>query len=185
MSLGLREIGVAIFERDPGAPASGSCAEATTLVDRRCATDCGHWVVSRLLSLKPAQVDYIATLAGPIHQEGYAAGAGHRGMGMRPRRAGSRHRFWRGLLRLVGVDEPGSMGGHCRVARGSAARRLSATERKSAASWQALAKATRTRLAVSMTRAATLSSRRRIVVDSAVRSAAVVGMACRTVHISQ
>ena len=57
--------------------------------------------------------------------------------------------------------------------------------RKTAASGQAEAKATRMRLALSMTRAATLSSRKRSVANSAVASAVALGMACWMRHISQ
>jgi len=53
------------------------------------------------------------------------------------------------------------------------------------ASGQAEAKATRMRVAVSMTRAAILRRRRRIVANSALASAAPFGMACWTRHISQ
>jgi len=57
--------------------------------------------------------------------------------------------------------------------------------RKTAASGQAEAKATRMRVAVSMTRAATLSNRRRSVANSAVASAAAFGISCWMRHISQ
>ena len=57
--------------------------------------------------------------------------------------------------------------------------------RNKAASGQAEAKATRMRVAVSMTRAATLSSRRRRVANSALASAADLGIACWMRHMSQ
>ena len=57
--------------------------------------------------------------------------------------------------------------------------------RKSAASGQPVAKAMRMRLAVSTTRAATLSKRKRTVENSAFRSGLVAGTAWRTAHISQ
>ncbi len=60
-----------------------------------------------------------------------------------------------------------------------------ATELLSAASGQAAAKARRIRDAVSMTRAPSLRSRRRIVVNSALASACAFGIALRTVSMSQ
>jgi transposase len=74
---------------------------------------------------------------------------------------------------------------HGRISYGLASRKLRATWRNSAASGQALANAMRIRVAVSTTRAATLISRRRMVANSAVLSAAVGGSAWRTLHISQ
>jgi putative transposase len=68
-------------------------------------------------------------------------------------------------------------GGTCRVDQGPAVRSLSEMLRKSAASVQPVAKAMRMRLAVSTTRAATLSKRRRRVENSAFRSGLVAGMA--------
>src|ERR1700682_2923429 len=63
--------------------------------------------------------------------------------------------------------------------------RAAAMWRKSAASGQAAAKARRTRAAVSMTRAPSLRRRKRMVVNSAVASACVAGVASRTVKIRQ
>src|SRR5215204_6212646 len=57
--------------------------------------------------------------------------------------------------------------------------------RKRTASGQALAKAMRTRLAVSVTRAATFRSRSLIVVNSALARAWALGMASRTARTSQ
>ena len=57
--------------------------------------------------------------------------------------------------------------------------------RKSAASGQAAAKARRTREAASMTRVPSFNRRKRMVVNSAVASAFVAGIASRTVRISQ
>jgi len=56
---------------------------------------------------------------------------------------------------------------------------------KTVASGQADAKATRMRVALSMTRAAILSSRRRSVANSAVASAVALGISCWMRHISQ
>src|SRR6266851_7274502 len=53
------------------------------------------------------------------------------------------------------------------------------------ASGQAAAKARRTRDAISMTRAPSFKSRRRMVLNSAVASACALGMASRTVSMSQ
>ena len=93
--------------------------------------------------------------------------------------------FHRWLQWFGRVEGTGWLSGTCRVVQGPAVRRVSAIVWKSAASGQALAKATRMRLAVSTTRAAILSRRKRMVANSAVRSMAFAGMAWRSFHISQ
>ena len=63
--------------------------------------------------------------------------------------------------------------------------RTAAMWRKSVASGQAAAKARRTREAASMTGVPSFNRRKRMVVNSAVASAFVAGIASRTVRISQ
>lgn len=69
---------------------------------------------------------------------------------------------------------------HCRTGYVGAGRRLVAMALNTLASGQADAKARRIREEVSMTRAATLSNRRRSVANSAVASPVVLGIACWT-----
>ena len=88
-----------------------------------------------------------------------------------------------GFSRLM--DEGSGFRRHCRTGYVGAGRRLVAMALKTPASGQADAKARRIREEVSMTRAATLSSRRCSVENSAVASAVVVGIACWTRHSSQ
>ena len=73
---------------------------------------------------------------------------------------------------------------HGRIGYGLASRKLRATWRNSLASGQALANAMRIRVVVSMTRAATLISRRRMVANSAALSAVDCGSAWRSRHRS-
>ena len=92
-------------------------------------------------------------------------------------------------VRLNGLfeveDEGSGFRRHCRAGYVGAGRRPVAMALNRLASGQADAKATRMRVAVSMTRAATLSSRRRSVANSAVAREVALGMACWTRHISQ
>lgn len=74
---------------------------------------------------------------------------------------------------------------HSRAGYVGAGLRAAAMAWKALASEHAEAKATRIRDAVSITRAATLRSRRRRVANSAVASGVALGMACRRRHISQ
>src|SRR3954451_5028169 len=77
------------------------------------------------------------------------------------------------------------VGRACRpAAQGAAGLIEPARWRKRTASGQALAKAIRTRLAVSVTRAATFRSRSLMVVNSALARACALGMASRTARTS-
>lgn len=108
-----------------------------------------------------------------------------------------RRRFHRDTRRRLRLFHRGGLGGwlegYGRLGLEAAVRRAGygeaasvvARRRKRAASGQALAKATRTRLAVSMTRAATLRRRSQSVVNSAVFSALAAGIASYSCHISQ
>ncbi len=93
------------------------------------------------------------------------------------------HRDRTGLL--VGVDGKRVRRGACPAVYGAAGTKLWARSRNNAASGQEAAKATRTREAVSITRAATFISRSRMVVNSAVVSACALGMPSRTLSNSQ
>jgi hypothetical protein len=83
------------------------------------------------------------------------------------------------------MDEGSGFVRHGRADYVGAGRRLMAMALNTLASGQADAKATRMRVAVSMTRAATLSSRKRKVANSATARAVVLGIACWMRHISQ
>lgn len=82
-------------------------------------------------------------------------------------------------------DEGSGFRRHCRSDYVGAGRKLVAMALNTRASGQADAKATRTREVVSMTRAGTLSRRRRSVANSAAASAVALGMACWMRHSSQ
>ena len=71
------------------------------------------------------------------------------------------------------------------IAYGSVGINAAAMWRINAASGQAAAKARRTREAISTTRAPSFKSRRRMVLNSAVASACALGIASRTVSMSQ
>ena len=72
--------------------------------------------------------------------------------------------------------------GACPFGHGPSGTKAPGRPRKRSASGQAAAKASRTRLAVSMTRAAILIRRRRKVVNSALARSRALGMASRTVE---
>jgi len=81
-------------------------------------------------------------------------------------------------------DEGSGSGRRCRAGYVGVGRKLVAMSLNTLASGQAEAKAMRIREALSMTRAATLSSRRRRVANSAAASAVALGMACWMRHIA-
>src|SRR6202167_6204596 len=94
--------------------------------------------------------------------------------------ADSEHIWW-----ALVIDGIGRLRGTCPGGHGPAGWRQRARLANNAASGCAAAKATRTRLAVSTMRAAILIRRIRNVVNSAVASGWGLGMASRTLSISQ
>src|SRR5271165_6523702 len=88
------------------------------------------------------------------------------------------------LLERVGGRRLGDRGA-CPAVQGPRGMRASGREAKRSACGQAAAKARRTRLAISTTRAAILRSFMRKVANSALARSRAAGMASRTVSISQ
>src|SRR5207248_8332269 len=90
-----------------------------------------------------------------------------------------------GLWEAMEVLGTGYRGDRGLVVYGPAGIRAAAMWRIKVASGQATAKARRTRDAISMIRAPSFKSRRRMVVNSAVASACALGIVSRTVSMSQ